>query len=417
MPSEVIEPPQTDTPVYVPPRVLEAPKPKVNRGDVFRENLVKALKEEQGEAAVPTSPEKLVEVPKEEPKTEVTPEPEVKTETPKSPLDVVTADKKPEVKVDEPEDVLKDFDEKTPDWKRAREVMKTQSREKRELEKTIAELKKTPKTDPEEITRLAKERDDLKQSLSEREEMISAIDVRLSAEYQSTLKSRDTKIGKVASKAKAYGADADALVGALNLPDGTFKTQQIKAAMAEVDPEDKTEIRLLIGEVDGLNEKLQDFETNALTKAAELQAKREAALQEQQEASIKTIHSEFGKVTEALPVDIVTLREVPEDVPGGTEWNEAIKNARENALRILSPGGSDFKESASVAVKGAHYDALMNMFLKDHSELVDARKRLAEYDSGGPDFKGGDKPKTEPKMSASQKYHKAMESIKSSPTD
>jgi hypothetical protein len=410
---ETIEPPVKDAPEYVPPQVPESPKPKINRGDVFRENLVKAQKEERGETPVETPPP--AETPKEELKPEVK-ETEVKSETPKSPLDVVTADKKPEVKVEEP-DVLEGFDEKNPDWKRAREVMKTQSREKRELEKTIAELKKTPKSDPEEVARLAKERDDLKQSLAEREEMISAIDVRLSAEYQSTLKSRDSKIGKVASKAKAYGADADALVGALNLPDGTFKTQQIKAAMAEVDPEDKTEIRLLIGEVDGLNEKLSEFESNAPTKAAELNAKREAQLREQQEASIKTIHSEFGKITESLPSDVITFREVPEDVPGGTEWNQAIKTARENALRILSPGGSDFNESATIAVKGAHYDALMNMFLNDHKELVDARKRLAEYDSGGPDFKGTDKPKTEPKLSPSQKFHKALESIKGSTQD
>src|SRR6185503_8267362 len=104
--------------------------------------------------------------------------------------------------------------------------------------------------------------------------------------------------------------------------------------------------------------------------------------------------SNFGKITEILPNDIVTLREVPEDVPGGTEWNQAIKSAKETALRVLSPGGSDFNETAAIAYKGAHYDAVMNMFLKEHSELLDARKRLAEFDGGGPDFKGGNKPAT-----------------------
>lgn len=412
MPTETVEPPITK-PEYVPPQMphpVQEPL-KVKAGEKWKTEFDKLTKAEAGKPETPP-----VESPKDEPKAPVTPVPtEAKPEVkPTSPLDVVTAGKK---EVQEEPDVLEGFDEKNPDWKRAREVMKTQRQEKKALEATIAELKKAPKSDPEEIIRLTKEKDELKQSLAEREELIQSVDVRLSKDYRDALQKRDTKISKVSTKAKAYGADADALIGALTLPDGAFKTQQIKAAMAEVDPEDKTEIRLLIGEVDTLNDQLTEFEKDAPKKYQEIQSKRETQLREQQEASVKNIHAEFGKITDALPTDIVTLREVPDDVPGGTEWNEAIKSAKENALRILSPGGSDFNESASVAYKGAHYDALMNMFLKDHAELVDARQRLNEYDSSGPDFRGGGKPKSEPKLTPAAKYHQTLEKIKSSPTD
>lgn len=423
---EVIEPETKETPEYVPPQASESPKPKVNRGDVFRENLVKAQKAEREESEIPTPPEapsKPDEPPTKEPeppsKPEETPsKPEDAVKTPTSPLDVVTAEKKPEPKPEEPEDVLKDFDEKNPDWKRAREVMKTQSREKRELEKTIAELKKTPKSDPEEIARLTKEREDLKQSLAEREELISSIDVRLSKDYQDTVKSRDKRIAKVASTAKAYGADVDTLIGALNLPDGAFKTQQIKAAMAEVEPEDKTEIRLLIGEVNGYNEKLQEFEANAPTKAAELQAKREAEAREQQEASIKNLQSQFTKFMDQLPNTLITAREVPEDIPDGTKWNEDIRGATEKALRILTPGGSTLEETEDVAWKGSHYDALLNRYLALHSESKEMRQRLAEFDGGGPDFKGGNKPATpQKKAPGAQRFHEALAALKADPAE
>jgi hypothetical protein len=45
-----IEPVVKEAPEYVPPQVPETPKPKVNRGDIFRKSLDTALKAERGEA-------------------------------------------------------------------------------------------------------------------------------------------------------------------------------------------------------------------------------------------------------------------------------------------------------------------------------------------------------------------------------
>lgn len=405
---EVLEAPPKPAVEYIPP-IPENKEPlKVKAGDKYRETFEKLTKAELPEAPKPE------EKPKEEPKPELpAPQPEAK---PTSPLDVVTADKKDAPKV-EVEDEYDGLDEKNPDWKKARQLIKTRKQEVKTLTSTIADLKKAPKADPEQIAKLSKERDDLRQSLSEREELIKSVDVRLSDDYRTLAKKRDDTVQKIGDRARSYGVDGNALVAALALPESRYKAEQIEALLADVAPGYKTKLDVLVEKLDEHNEALNEYEKDAPKKYEEIQAKREAAQREQQEASIKAIQSEFGKISESLPSDVVTLREVPDDVPGGTEWNQAIKDARENALRILSPGGSDFKESAAVAYKGAHYDALMTMFLKDHTELTDARKRLAEYDSGGPEFKGGGKPKGEAKLTPAQKYHRAMEQGKSSQDD
>lgn len=414
MADQVLEAPPAAGPTYVPPQVPEPAKEplKVKAGDKYRAELDKLThpKSETAVAEPPKEEPKQAEPPKEPPKEA----PVAPTEKPTSPLDVVTADRKTDVK--EP-DVLEEFEDKNPDWKRARQVMKTQRDEKKALETAIAELKKTPKADPEQITKLSQERDALKQSLAEREELIKSVDVRLSEDYRVLAKKKDDTVQKIGDRVKSYGVDPAAFVSALALPEGKYKNEQIDALLSEVAPSYQAKINVLVDRLEEHNEALNEFEKDAPKKYEEIQAKRQATIQEQQEASVKAIHTEFGKITEALPSDVVTLREVPDDVPGGTEWNQAIKTARENALRILSPGGSDFNESAAIAYKGAHYDALMNMFLKDHTELVDSRKRLAEYDSGGPDFKGGGKPKTEAKLTPGQKYQKALEQAHSSPTE
>ncbi len=115
---------------------------------------------------------------------------------------------------------------------------------------------------------------------------------------------------------------------------------------------------------------------------------------------------------ETLPDNVKTLREVPEDVPGGTEWNKEIKEARENALRILKPDGSDFKESAAIALKGARYDSLEKRYLELHSEYRELKKTMKEYDQSGPEFKGGPKPKSTVEKKPGIKYHEAFNAIK-----
>lgn len=415
---EVAEPPPQVAEQYVPPQVPEAYKEplKVKAGDKFRAEFEKLTHPKSEEAGVEvTKPDQGRVQPE---KVDAAPAPEVKPETPTdkptSPLDVVTADKKPEVK--EP-DVLDEFNDKNPDWKRAREVIKTQRQEKKALETAIAELKKAPKADPEQITKLSQERDTLKQSLTEREDLIKSVDIKLSDEYRGIAKKRDDTVQKIGDRAKSYGVDPAALISALALPEGRYKNEQIDALLTEVAPSYRAKIDILVDRLEEQNETLFEFEKDAPKKYEEIQAKRDATLREQQEASVKMIESEFGKIMDELPKDVLTARIVDDDVPGGTDWNGDIHKATENALRILKPGGSDFKESSVVAWKGSHYDSLLTRYLALHERDRENTKRLAEYDAGGPDFRGSQKPKGETKLTPSQKYHKSLEQIQGSPTE
>lgn len=409
-------PPQTIAkPEYVPPQETL----KVKAGDKYRDALDKISKglEPKAEQTVaePTTadvtPKEIrATVPAEDaPKVE-----EVKPpEKPASPLDAVTGDTKPEVAKPEEPDELKEFeDDKNANWKKAREVMRRQSDEKKALEAKLAELSKAPKAAPEEVAKLSQEREQLKAQLAEREELLKLTDIRLSEDYRVAAKKRDDSLRKISTKARSYGVDPDTLVSALVLPDSKFKTDQLKAVMAELEPDDKTAIRILIDKFEESNDAVIEFERDAPQKYEEINAKREATMREQQELAIKQLESEYQKVAQSIPNEVVTLRKVPEDIPGAEEWNTGIETAIQEGLRLLKPG-AEFKETSDTAIQGRHYPYLLKMFLKEHSELVEARKRLAGFDSGGPDFKGGAKPKTEVKLTPAEKYHKAMETLKS----
>lgn len=420
---EVADPPTETKPEYVPPQVPEAKKPlKVSYGEKWKAEFAKlqAAERETKEADIPMPPPETTEVPKEEPKPEVKePEPELKpaAEKPASPLDVITAEKKPEIQ-EEP-DVLKEFDEKEANWKRAREVMRQQAQAKKDLEAEIAKLKETPKSSPEEILALAKERDELKSKYQIQEERLKAVNYQYSETFQNMVADRDAHIGKIQSRVERLGGDTEKFMAALAMPDGRAKNAQIKEALSEVDPEDRTRVHTLLETLDEKNEKLAKEVENAGPRWDELQAKRAAELAEEQAKGLKTIESTFTQIAAALPESVKTFREVPDDVPGASEWNAEIKAARETAMRVLTPGGSDQKESMEIAIKGGRYDSLEKRFLSVHQELVEARKRLAQYDSGGPDFKGGDKPKEAPVKGpkGASGYFKALETLRASPTE
>lgn len=330
---------------------------------------------------------------KEEPKVEPKVEPVTTDKKPESPLDAVLSKattKEPE-KIEEP-DVLKEFDEKTANWQRAREVMKTQSGELKTLREKVKSLETAPKAEPSVIEELTRQRDELQAKYQEQEQRIKGVSAEYSEEFQGMLAQREGIIGKISSRVKAYGGDAQGLIEALALPEGKIKTAQIKEALAEVDPDDKPRIHALIEQLDTHDEKIADFRKDLPKKWDEISAKRDAELAEHSQAAIKQLEAEFGKVAESIPANINTLRTVAEDVPGASEWNSEIKQAIENGLKVLTPNGADFKTSAEIAIKGSRYDSLEKRYLSLHSDYSELKQKYNEAVGSGPDFKGGNKP-------------------------
>jgi hypothetical protein len=375
-------------------------------GDKFRAEFERLTtdaptKEAPPPAEVPDQPKteevpetKSVEEKKVDPKTEVKPE---------SPLDVLTEKPKEEKPVEE-----YDFDKvekpKSSDWQKARETMKA-------LKQEVSELKSAPKPTATEDVVWKTKAQELEQALQERETTIKSLNAEYSQDYQKLVGKYQGTAEKIKTRMDSFGADGNSLLAALALPFSKVRTDQIDAVLAELPAGKQGRIESLIEELEGHGEAIGEFRKDLPKKYDEMAAAYQQQVAENQVNAIKQLESEFVKITEKIPDSIVTMREVADDVPGGTEWNKEIKEARENALRVLKPDGADFNESVQVALKGARYDTLEKRYLNLHKDYSELKKRMAEYDGAGPDFKGGSKPKGSAPKSAPQKYREAMEAI------
>ncbi len=339
---------------------------------------------------------------------------DAKQSTPESPLDIVLEKgTKEEVKPTEEPDVLKQFEDinvpKSEHWKRARGVMADQSAKIREYETKLKAQESAPKADPATATRLQ----ELEAALADRDNRLRAAGAEYSPDYQALVGKYQAAAEKIKTRMDSFGGDGSSLLTALSLPYSKARTDQIDAALEGLDGGKQSRIQTLIEQLEGHGEEIAEFRKDLPARYEEMTAKQEQAAREQHANAIKQLESEYLKIVEELPDNVKTLREVPDDVPGGTEWNKEIKDAQANALRILKPDGSDFKESASIALKGSRYDSLEKRYLDTYSELREARKIIKEYDQSGPDFRGGSKPT--PKSSdkkPGQTYRETFNAIK-----
>ncbi len=395
----------------MPEKTLGPQSTKSQFGDKFRAELAKLetvdapVKETPPPDDTPDQPPSKPEAepeakPTEEPKTEVKPE---------SPLDVLT-DKEPkeEKPAVDPDSVVADLEKievpKSEHWKRARETMKAQAEE-------LKALKTAPKPEVAEDLVWQKKAEEYKAALDERENTIKSLNAEYSQDYQKLVGKYQGTAEKIKTRMNSFGADGDSLLAALALPFSKVRTDQIDAVLAELPAGKQGRIESLIEELENHGEAIGEFRKDLPKKYEEMAAAQQEQAVKEQAKAIKQLESEFLKVTEALPSKIVTMREVPDDVPGGTEWNKEIKEAREIALRVLKPDGSNFEESTQIALQGARYPTLEKRYLALHKDYSELKKRMAEYDSSGPDFKGGTKPATATKKTAPQKFREAMAAI------
>lgn len=334
---------------------------------------------------------------------------------PSSPLDAILG-KEPEAKPVE-SDVTQEFDDKKPNWSRAREVMKTQGGKIKDYEIQIAQLKAEPKVDNVAVAQLTQERDKLREQNAKYQKDIMAINAEYSDEYQGLVNEKQGYVSKLEARIKAHGGDADSVLAALALPEGKVRTAQIEQALLEVDDKSRGRIDRLIDSIEEHDEKIADFRKDLPSKWEEIQARKESREREQQSENLKTLETQFGKIVEELPKRVTTLREVSDDVEGAAEWNASIRGARERALTVLKPNGSDFPHTVETAWKGEHYDDLAKYTVNLHKNYTEAMSRLKEFDASGPDFKGGKKPANEPKLKPSASYHKHLAELKGAEQD
>lgn len=417
-----VQTPSPDTPD--PTRPPQVPKPQSidpARGNKYREALAARQKSAPGPNPTAESPpaEPPGPVPAEgkspPPETAPAKEPEAQTPAPEKPsakpssaLDVALGETQSTAAPAEPlKDELSEFEKieapKGDDWKRARELIKRQRDE-------ISSIRNAPPKVDENFEAIRKENENLKGRLENLNTNLKAINAEYSEEFQSLVANRDKALGKIQSKMKYVGSEkSEDLVAALNMPDGRLKTVAVKEALSELDADDKIAVRTLIERLDEADEKIIDFRKDLPAQWDRLQAERGTQEREQFEQQMKGLETEFHKVVNDLPRDIVRMRSVPEDVSGAKEWNEPIRAAIDSALTAIKPnGGVDFQQTVRLAIKGGLYDRLWEDYVSQNKELREARQRLQEYDQATPDFKGQKKPSQEPAETPGQKYRRAL---------
>jgi len=359
-----------------------------NLGDRFNDALKNVTvsddkKQESKHVEKPTKPE-----PKKEEKVETTPE------KPSSALEAALGEPKvPEIAkpdlaaLDKLEaDLDKIETPKSEDWKRAREARKL-------LRDELTKAQSAPPKVDANLEVLTKENVELKERLQKQETNLKAINAEYSEDFQNLLADREKVLGKVASKMKYSGSDrADELVAALGMPEGKLKTTAVKDAMSELDADDKIAVRALIERLDETDEKITEFRKDLPGQFERLQERKKLSAHEQAEKESKLQETEFRKVIEELPKEIVRLRQLSDDAPDAKTWNDPIRPAIESAFKALRPNGTDFRGTVSLAIKGALYDNVWNDYVAQNKELREANARLKEFDQGSPDFKGGKAP-------------------------
>ncbi len=401
MPAEVIDPPATaDTPP------VATPPGETNFGDRYRDALAKGDSKEKApaKAEADKTPPPVVE----KKKADATP-------TKPSALDIAIGDKpaeaKPEVIVDEPDDILKQFEDikvpKSEHWERARATMRTQSDEKKtlrlELEKAKGELGKIDPKTAENLTLTAKERDDLKGKNAELLDVITKINVKYSPDYQEKfVKGREKLLERAANRVKEYGGDIEKFNDALSLT-GKYRTQALKEALVEVDDLDKPRIISVLDQIQALDDEGAELDKNPKHAFEELEAKRREQHERLAADNERARKSEFEKVDHSLKTNSVTLR-----IVGDTQWDDEIKAAFSRA-DIHFTNDAPISKLREIAVKGERFDGVEKMLLDKDMELRAASKLLREYEESAPDFRGsGKKPDTTVAKTPIQKYNETL---------
>ncbi len=331
---------------------------------------------------------------------------------PESPLDVVI-EKAPKEEKPEATDILADADAaisdlskiavpKSEHWAKARDTM-----DKLRLELKAA--KTTPKTqEPVQDTATVKRIEELQAEIADRDNRIKAINAEYSPEYQKLVGKWQGTAEKIKTRMQSFGADGDSLLAALSLPYSKIRTYQIDTALGELDAGKQGRIQSLIEELEGHGEEIAEFRKDLPKRGEELIAAQQAQATEQRQQAIKQAEISYLGSAEKLSDKYVTLREVSDDVPGGTEWNNDIRESRTEGLRLLMPDGATQEESEEAAALWKQYPKLEKRYLslyKDHKEL---KKAYAALDSSGPDFKGTSKPTSKTEKSRGVKYHEAL---------
>lgn len=384
--------------------------------DVYAQALKDAQSGETGEQR-PAAPSKQ-ETAKPE-KAAATEKPAIAKAAPKSALDAALGGDEP-AEAAEPaaveEDPLKDFpeDAKSKNWKGLRGA----------AEKAFAELKelraKAGKHEPDPA--IAAELQSVKATLKEREAALAEREAKL-AEYNDAMTALDLKnrpdfrkefytdrqelVTAAAAKLKNYGGNPDAIIEALELPEGKRRDAAIEEALEALETDSaKDKVRRYVSEIEAKDEKRDKALANSQQSFEELERKTMAQRQQQAAEAERVKQVEFDRITAELRKTSAMLRPQDESLQDGKEWNTALKEDFAKAFQMLGDD-ADGREIITTSIKGQRYDRVVGMLtagrIEDRKEIATLRAQLAQFEGAMPDMKGGKPAAKDPKQAALDK--------------
>lgn len=389
-------PPATPT---TPPSPVATPPAMTPISEVFAKAMIDGGKAPSAPSAQPDP------APESKPKIEAKPKEKALAPKPKSALDAVVGEpvaepaKEPEAE----EDPLKDLPEKPEagHWPKARKLIEKQAAELKELRG------RKPETDPaiasrmtELETKLAEREKTLAEkeaTLAEYNDSITAINIELHPDFRREfVDGRKRLVDSAAAKLKSYGGNSEALIEALEIPEGKRRDAAIEEALGE-DLSDSARAKILRGvaDVEALDEKRAGIVKSPQQSFEELERKTQAQRDKEHAEIEQRKQTEFERITRELTSKIPTLRVMPDDVEDGSKWNAERKEDFDNAFKMLRSDAPSH-EIIATAIKGQRFDRVVNWLTEnlrtEQKKSASLEAQVAQYEGSSPDMRGGKPP-------------------------
>lgn len=258
-----------------------------------------------------------------------------------------------------------------------------------EIKKLKGEIEEARKT-----VAPGKEQEELRVKLDtlqkERDQLAEAVKVgnpEKSDEYQQMNRDRTGLVDKLTNRLTDFGGDGDKLKEALSLS-GKAKVTAIKEVMSELDVDDRAVLRMMVEDLEKLDEKRKDFLADADKTWSTKQQERTVKERETQEAKTRELSTEMSNLKKTLPEEFFMLRTADES----PEWNESVENAFKEA-EAMARGERPRAEVLRTLAKGLRATHLAELFRAERDARVKAEEKLAGRANAGPSIRGTTLPK------------------------
>jgi len=271
---------------------------------------------------------------------------------------------------------------KSEDFKRVKGAAKKASEEAESYkgkldtyEKELTELRKRPKHNADEIAALAKERDELKNTV---DTALVGMDVNFHKNY-------DEQVNAVVAGLQGAVSPAvhDKIKDLLRYPDGEATRKALDEILSDASPYEAGEVAAARRDI----RKIMFDKQSKLNKASETLQQLAAKNAEQQKARAENLGKAFNEKLTAMSENPL-FKKREGDGKEVAEWNSEVDEAVEVAKMIYT-GEMEPQDMADAALRSARYPAVAKLNSQLNKEVTELRAMLAKIGGAGPGVEAG----------------------------